>query len=155
MDQSIAYRRTKLSMTPKNVTTNSTYSSLRDASIGNESNSANNSANKVRANPCASRVEGVVDFPVVSGASYARTGNCSESRRCWSWTKEKPGHNLWVFHITLMVFVVVDRLIDVCIATRKSQFGHASGPCASVYLAIDSNTGQMVAVKQRVSRRKI
>ncbi len=78
-NQSIAYRRTKLSMTPKNVTTNSTvtYSSLRDASIGNESNSAD----KVRANPCVSRVEGVVDFPVVSGASCARTGDCSESRQ--------------------------------------------------------------------------
>src|SRR5216683_6456787 len=42
--------------------------------------------------------------------------------RCWSWTKEKPGHNLWVFHLSLMVFVVVDRLIDVCIATRKSHW---------------------------------
>jgi hypothetical protein len=54
--QSIAYRRTKLSMTPKNVTTNSTYSSLRDASIGNKSNSAD----KVRANPCSGRLPSCV-----------------------------------------------------------------------------------------------
>ena len=111
-NQSTDFEGTKESSTPKRASFNSTYSSLRDASIRNESISGN----RYGTNPYVPLVEISVDSPIVLGGRV-HTRNHNKSRLMLV-MKEGKGWNKFVRVSTLLLWSSFCGLVDSILAAR-------------------------------------